>query len=153
MIGENSSMPVTSRVSWKASDAALGYLVLRLTIGMNILMHGSMRLLTGDGKFAATMSQPYQGTLLPVWFAHGFGMVLPWIEATIGFLVFTGLLTRVALTAGGILMMVLTFGVGIRQNWETAGLQLSYALVFGLLLATVAFNRYSVDSWLRRGKS
>lgn len=146
-------MTTNSSVSIKACDAELGYLILRLTMGMNILMHGSMRLITGDDRFATGMAHTLQNSFLPQGFVHGFGIVLPWVEAAIGLLVLIGLFSRVALVAGGLLMTVLTFGVGTIQNWETAGLQLSYALVFGVLLAALAFNRYSLDGWRRRGKT
>jgi thiosulfate dehydrogenase [quinone] large subunit len=137
-----------TEVSFKSSDIALAYLLLRVTMGMNIMMHGLSRLLSGESKFVGSLIQMYQGSLLPLPLVSGFATVLPWIEAVIGFLVLTGLKTRAALTAGGALIIVLTFGVTVRQNFEAAGIQLSYALVFALLLACAAANRYSLDSWL-----
>jgi thiosulfate dehydrogenase [quinone] large subunit len=137
-----------SEVSFKGPDVTLAYLLLRVLIGMNIMMHGLARLLSGESKFVASLVQMYQGSLLPLPLVTGFATVLPWIEATIGFLILTGLKTRMALAAGGFLMIVLTFGVTVRQNWETAGSQLLYGLVFALLLASAAANRYSLDSWL-----
>ena len=142
-----------SEISFKSSDATLAYLLLRATMGMNIMMHGLSRLLSGESKFLGSLMQTFQGSPLPQPLVLGFATALPWIEAAIGFLVLTGLKTRMALTAGGVLMIVLTFGVTLRQNFEAAGLQLPYALVFALLLAAAAANRYSLDTWLLHRKS
>jgi thiosulfate dehydrogenase (quinone) large subunit len=144
---------VNSEISFKSSDVTLAYLLLRATMGMNIMMHGLARLLSGEGKFVASLMKMFLGSPLPPPLVSGFATALPWIEAAIGLLVLTGLKTRFALTAGGVLMIVLTFGVTTLQNWETAGQQLSYALVFALLLASAAANRYSLDSWLLRRKA
>ena len=143
----------TSEFSFKSSDAALGYLVLRCTLGMNIMMHGSARLLSGESKFVSGLLQTYQGSPLPHPLLLGFATALPWFEALVGLLVLIGFRTRIALAAGGFLMTVLTFGVGVRQNWEAAGIQLSYALVFAILLACIGANRYSLDTLLHRKAS
>jgi len=149
-ISETSSQSAASQVSFRASDLTLAYLLLRLTMGMNFLMHGSARLLSGEDKFVAGMMHTFLASPLPPQLVRSFGTALPWFEAAIGFLVLIGLFTRVALTAGALVITMLTFGVGVVQNWETAGLQLPYALVFAVLVATVAANRYSLDTLLRR---
>jgi thiosulfate dehydrogenase (quinone) large subunit len=51
---------------------------------------------------------------------------------------------------GGLLIFVLTFGTTLRQNWESAGLQLTYALVFSALLAFRECNALSVDGLLEK---
>lgn len=147
---ETSSQSSASRVSFRACDLQLAYLLLRLTMGMNFLMHGSARLLSGEDKFVAGMMHTFQASPLPPQLVWSFGTALPWFEAAIGFLVLIGLFTRVALTAGALVITILTFGVGMVQNWETAGLQLPYALVFAVLVATISANRYSLDTVLRR---
>ena len=45
-------------------------------------------------------------------------------------------------------MLVLTFGPAMRQDWPTVGVQLTYSLIYSLLLAGIRFNSYSVDSRL-----
>ena len=142
----------TSETSRRGFDGALAHLLLRLTLGTNILMHGGMRILTGENKFVTGLVQTYQGSLLPQSLVWGFATVLPWIEAAIGIMIVTGFRLRIALAAGAVWMTVLTFGVGVRQNWESAGLQLPYAIAFALLLASVSVDRYSLDGWLRRNK-
>jgi thiosulfate dehydrogenase [quinone] large subunit len=55
-----------------------------------------------------------------------------------------GLFTRAALTAAFLLMMVLMFGITLKQDWTTAGGQLLY----GLILAVLLFARAEYDlSW------
>jgi hypothetical protein len=56
---------------------------------------------------------------------------------------------------GLLLIASLTFGAALRQDWDSAGLQLIYALVYAILLASREYNLLSVDGWLaalqRRG--
>jgi thiosulfate dehydrogenase (quinone) large subunit len=61
-----------------------------------------------------------------------------------------GLFSRLALSAGALEILVLTFGSTLRQDWESAGLQLIYALVYAALLAFLGANRYSVDGLRHR---
>jgi thiosulfate dehydrogenase [quinone] large subunit len=74
---------------------------------------------------------------------------LPWLEAILGLLVLIGLRTRVALIAGSILLIVLTFGSTLRQDWQSAGLQLIYASIYAALLAFLNNNKCSLDALLR----
>ena len=54
-------------------------------------------------------------------------------------------MTRYALASGALLILALTFGTTLRQDWETAGLQLTYALVFCALLAFRHWDALSID--------
>jgi thiosulfate dehydrogenase [quinone] large subunit len=137
----------------RTQDLALAYLLLRITIGLNIFMHGVSRLLSGPASFAGVLVPMFQKTPLPGWSVYGFGLVLPWIEATLGLLILLGLRTRFALTAASLLIIVLTFGSTLRQDWEIAGLQLIYASIYAALLAFRDRNLYSVDGWLGRAAS
>lgn len=67
-------------------------------------------------------------------------MVLPGIEALLGLLLLIGLRTRATLVAASLLIIVLPFGAGLVQDWPAAGLQLTYALVFSVLLFFQQFN-------------
>lgn len=138
-----------SGISLKASDAALGYLMLRLTLGVNLLMHGLSRLFEGESKFVVPTVQMFQGSFLPHPLVVAFLTVLPWFEAIIGLLILIGLRTRLVLTLAALLIAALTFGVTSLQNWTAAGEQLIYAIAFALLIAFAAVDRYSVDARLR----
>lgn len=130
-----------------------GYLVLRACLGVNIGMHGLVRLSIGSGIFAGATARQFHGTLLPHWSVLAFGYTLPWVEAIVGVLVLFGLWIRVALIAGGTTIAILTFGITLVQQWEIAGTQLIYAAVIGFLLMFLNLNRYSIDELMARRKA
>jgi thiosulfate dehydrogenase (quinone) large subunit len=130
-------------------DGALAYLFLWATLGLNILFHGVSRILTGPAAFAANLVEQFHATPLPLGVVSAFGHALPWIEAVIGLLVLLGLTTRHALCAGALLIFALTFGSTLHQDWNVAGLQLIYAVVYAVLLAFRSENAYSIDSLWR----
>lgn len=134
----------------EASDVSLAYLFLRATLGINILIHGITRILSRPGQFASMLAQAFHATPLPQPIVLGFAYSLPWIESAIGILVLAGLFTRFALSAGALLILVLTFGTTLHQDWETAGLQLIYAAVYAGLLASRSANHYSADTLFHR---
>lgn len=135
------------------TDWALGYGLLRATLGVNICLHGVTRIGAGTGKFAQSLVAMFHATVLPPLLMRMFGDALPWLEATVGMLVLVGLWTRYALTGGALLILLLTFGTELRQDWETAALQLTYALVFGLLLGLRERNRLSLDQLLSQPRT
>jgi thiosulfate dehydrogenase [quinone] large subunit len=55
----------------------LAYLLLRLTLGVNILMHGLSRILAGLTPFAAGMMKQFASTPLPPSLVHAFAYALP----------------------------------------------------------------------------
>lgn len=132
-------------------DQQLAYTLLRIVVGLNLLMHGVSRMLIGPGVFASKLVSQFAHAPLPVWSIWSFGMVLPAIEALLGLLLLIGLRTRATLVAGSLLIMVLTFGSALTQDWPAAGLQLTYALVYSVLLLLLQYNGWSVDAWMARG--
>jgi thiosulfate dehydrogenase [quinone] large subunit len=125
-------------------ERRLAYVLLRLMLGLDFLGHGGVRLMHGDGVFAAGMVKMMADTPLPGGLVHVFGLVLPFVELTVGLLLVLGVMTREALILGSVVMLSLMFGTVLRQDWNTAGLQLNYSVVFSLLL----FLRASYDtSW------
>ncbi|MFZ0393101.1 MAG: MauE/DoxX family redox-associated membrane protein [Terracidiphilus sp.] len=89
---------------------ALDFLLQRLTLELNTNMHGVSRNAAGPATFADLIVPIFRNTPLPAWIVHVFGIVLPWTEAILGFLLLLGFCTRFALVAGSLLIMVLTFG-------------------------------------------
>lgn len=128
----------------------LSYALLRIALGLNICLHGVVRWTVGLRNFAESLLPMFQKTALPVWSVYAFGYVLPIVEAVIGACVLFGFRTRRALISGSVLMVVLTFGSTLRQDWPTVGIQLAYSLVYSLLLAGIRFNSYSIDRQLSR---
>ena len=141
-----------SEDTWKQIDAPLAYLFLRATLGINILIHGIARILGGTGQFASGIISEFHSTPLPHGLVAAFAYSLPWIEAILGTLVLVGLFTRLALSGGALLILVLTFGTTLQQDWNTAGLQLIYAAIYAALLAYLSANRYSLDALFHREK-
>jgi thiosulfate dehydrogenase [quinone] large subunit len=127
------------------SDRRLAYALLRAIIGVNLAIHGVSRLLAGPHAFAASLVGLFHATPLPPWSVMFFGLVLPWVEATLGLLLLLGLATRFALIAASLTILALTFGSTLRQDWESAGLQLIYAAIYAALLAFRRDNAYSLD--------
>lgn len=125
----------------------LGYLMLRLTLGINILMHGASRIASGLPHFVAGMMKEFASSPLPPPLVHAFAYTLPWSELFIGAAILFGLWTRGALVLGALEIVVLTFGVGLMQNWSVASTQMIYAIVYAVLLGFEAYNRWSVDGW------
>lgn len=136
---------------WPAgSDLSLAYALLRITMGTNITLHGISRILAGPASFVSSLVKQFESTLLPHFAVQGFAYALPWLETTIGLLLLFGALTRVALMAGALLIVLLTFGSALHQDWDIAGLQLIYALVYFVLISFSQYNSLSIDGLLSR---
>jgi thiosulfate dehydrogenase [quinone] large subunit len=131
------------------SDASWGHTVLRLFVGVNIGTHGLVRIGHVD-RFASELARQFSGTWLPAPLVQAFGWVVPPAELLIGLLLVVGLALRPALIAGGLLMVALTFGICLRQQWEIAGAQLLYALAYAWLLRHAADARLALDGLVRR---
>jgi thiosulfate dehydrogenase [quinone] large subunit len=132
------------------SDEKIAYAMLRGVTGVNLLMHGVSRLLAGASGFANHLTEQFAHSPLSPSLIHLFGNVLPMVEGTIGLLLLIGLKTRWALIAASLLMMVLTFGSALVQDWSAAGTQLVYALIFSLLLFMRRFNSWSIDGCMNK---
>ena len=127
-------------------DERLAYALLRATAGVNLLMHGVSRALAGTGEFAAKLVTQFEHTLLPAWSVWVFGLTLPLLEGLLGLLLLLGLRTRAALIAASLLILVLTFGSALLQDWSAASTQLTYAAVYAALLFLRRHNGWSIDS-------
>lgn len=121
------------------------YVLLRVTLGLNICLHGAVRWLKGLHSFAELLVPLFAKTPLPPWIVFDFGYVLPVLEAVVGAAVLFGLQTRRALLAGSILMLVLMFGSSLREDWPTVGIQLTYSVVYCVLIAGVSFDALGID--------
>ena len=138
--------------SGRSSDAAIAYGILRLSFGVNIMLHGVSRLLAGQAGFLAYLNHYFEkAPLMPKAFLPVFGTVLPVVEAAVGLLLLLGLFTRFALIAGALVMTVLVFGTNLAQDWNVAGLQLIYCFVYYYLLVhRRERNALSLDGWFGR---
>jgi thiosulfate dehydrogenase [quinone] large subunit len=134
---------------WR-SDASIAYAILRLTLGVNIGLRGLVRIAHGQAAFAQGIVKQMEPTILPASLVYTFAASLIWVETGVGILLILGLQTRFALIVGGLMMTALTFGTMQIENFQNAWLQLTYALVFFVVLACRSWNLISLDGWLRR---
>ncbi len=141
------SRPTTSpnETADTQSDRRVAYALLRVIVGVNLAVHGISRLLAGPHAFAASLVGLFHATPLPAWSVMSFGLMLPWLEAALGLLILLGLATRFALVAASLTILALTFGSTLRQDWQSAGLQLIYAAIYAALLTFRTENVYSLD--------
>src|ERR1700760_237096 len=135
-------------------DQKLAYFLLRLIAGMDFFGHGFARIFTGTHLrgFAHGMAGEMAKSPLPASLVLATGYVVPCVELVIGVLLLAGVATRYALIAAMLLMVVLMFGITMKQEWNVAEQQLFY----GLVLAVLLYGRERLDlSWpaLLRGRS
>jgi thiosulfate dehydrogenase [quinone] large subunit len=138
---------ITARADndWR-SDASVAYAILRLTLGVNIGLRGVVRIAHGTTAFAQGIVKQMEATVLPPSAVYAFAWSLVWVEAAVGLLLILGLQTRLALIVGGLMMTALTFGTMQIENFQNAWLQLTYALVFFVVLALRSWNLISLDA-------
>jgi thiosulfate dehydrogenase [quinone] large subunit len=130
-------------------DRQLAYAVFRLTLGINILVHGAGRIFgPGAEAFASTTAAEFSKTPLPAGMVHAFLFVLPFAELVLGVLTTLGLWTRWALVLGGLMIVALVFGTAMRSDWNTVGVQMIYAITYYSLLVNRANDRFSLDALL-----
>lgn len=112
----------------------LAQLVIRIGLGINMLMHGLVRLprLT---TFVTKAEAGFAGTILPTLLTRAFLYTLPFVELATGILILLGgQFTRWGYFIGGLLMGALLFGTTLKEDWPGAGLQLTYVIAFYLAL-------------------
>ena len=126
------------------SDFSVAHALARIGLGINIALHGLTRI-PRFGEFQTYLRKEFATAPLPSFLveASAYGIVAA--ESIIGLLLLLGFCLRPALVAGSVLMWTLLFGVCLVQNWNAAGSQMIYLAFFTLLLATVRFDRFSVD--------
>lgn len=129
------------------SDAVIAYGVLRVTLGINIALHGVSRIMAGQAAFLAYLNHYFEKTpLMPKGVLPFFAIFIMWAETIFGTLVLFGAFTRVALIGGSLVLAMLAFGTNLAQDWGIAGLQLTYALVYYFLLKhREQLNKLSID--------
>ena len=131
-----------SRAAQRPRNMQRGYALFRMSLGMDIFMHGFARILTGVGLFVAQTEKPFVHTIIPMPVVHSFLKVLPFFEFAIGGLLILGLFTMEASITGAAIMIILIFGMGSRQEWANVGNEMVYAAWYFVL---IAFNE---NNWL-----
>jgi uncharacterized membrane protein YphA (DoxX/SURF4 family) len=133
------------------TDRWMAYGIFRLALGINIFIHGMVRIFgPGPAEFASKTAGTFASTPLPSWAVHGFLLALPFVESALGIFLILGLFTRWALAAGGLVMICLIFGTGVRSDWQIVGIQMIYSIAYFLLLFYRRYNALSLDSFAAR---
>jgi thiosulfate dehydrogenase [quinone] large subunit len=134
----------------RLNNRQLAYVLLRIALGVNFAGHGLIRIHNGVEAFAQTTTEHLAKSPLPHGLSYGFSYTIPFVEAILGLTLILGVFTRVSLACGAVFMMLLTVGVTANQQWDIAGQQLVYSVVFFLLLYLIEHNDLSLDNYLRR---
>lgn len=120
------------------------YIITRAALGINILLHGAVRL-PGRKKFAEVLKIEFLGTVLPKPLVELFASALPFIEFVIGFLLLAGFFTQLSIIAGSVIMLMLLTGKSLKQDWATVTFQMIYILFYAALEAALQYNKFSLD--------
>ena len=140
-----------AETDWR-SDESIAYAILRLTLGVNVGLRGIVRIAHGPAAFAQGIVKQMEATVLPPSAVYAFASTLVWVETAVGLLLIVGLQTRLALILGGLMMTALTFGTMQTENFQNAWLQLTYALVFFVVLVCRSWNFISLDALIASPK-
>ena len=128
------------------SNQILAYTMFRLFIGLNIFMHGAVRLGPNYQKFIAWTQGVFAETWLPEWLVTLEARLIPGVEIIIGVLLILGFKTRLAVILAFGLLATLVFGMNIVQDWEIVSRHVIYVIAFYLLMHNMEFNQYSIDA-------
>ena len=129
----------------KEKTIELAYLLLRLTMGINMFTHGIARILNIEG-FNSWMIAQFSTTILPEFMVSFTSYIIPFAELVIGILLIIGLFTRKVLLFGALLIVLLVFGSGLQENWNVMSSQMIYAIFFFILSYLIELNRFSIDN-------
>ena len=127
------------------TNETLAYFILRITLGINILTHGLVRI-SHYQVFVDNLVSQFQSYVIPSQVLNLFGHLLPPLETAIGLLLLLGLWTRTAAVSGGLLMAILIFGSSLKQDWNIVGIQMIYALSYFFVILYMKYNRFSFDN-------
>lgn len=115
----------------------LAQLVMRIGLGINMLMHGLVRI-PKLGGFVHKTAAGFAGTILPDVLTRVFLYGLPFVELASGVLILLGSpLSKWGYFVGGLTIGALLFGTTLKEDWTTAGSQVVYLIAFYLALRGV----------------
>jgi thiosulfate dehydrogenase [quinone] large subunit len=75
----------------------------------------------------------------------GFAYAIPFIEVILGLAILFGIGLPIVLPLTSAYMIVLMFGTIVRGAYPVVAEQLTYSLVFAILIALRSFDRLSID--------
>lgn len=132
------------------TNQALAYFFLRITMGINMLIHGFVKLGSAYLPFVEKSRNEFAATLLPDNIVMLFAYAIPWVELIIGIALIIGLYTRLSVISTQILMIVLITGQGLLMQWNVVGIQLIYTALFTWLLYKGKHNEIALDRFWKK---
>lgn len=118
-------------------NSQLANWVMRIGLGINMLMHGLVRIpkLT---TFVTKMAAGFAQTPLPPVLTKSFLYALPFVEFAVGILILLGgQFSRWGYFSGGLAIGALLFGTTLKEDWNGAGTQMIYVVAFYLALRSL----------------
>lgn len=111
----------------------LAYFLAKITLGINFFIHGLVRLPKLE-NFAGGVVKGFESSMLPEILVMPIAYVIPFIEMILGTMILLGILSRKALTAAAIFMIILIAGSAFKEDWGAVGTQMLYALYIFFLI-------------------
>ncbi|WP_461114720.1 DoxX family protein [Spirosoma jeollabukense] len=112
----------------------LAQLIIRLGLGINMLMHGLVRI-PKLGEFVTKTGAGFANTILPAILTKSFLYTLPFVELASGILILLGgQLGKWGYFVGGLTISALLFGTTLKEDWAGASTQMIYVIAFYLAL-------------------
>jgi len=125
-------------------DRQMGFAILRVLLGINMLGRSLVRI-PEINSFATGMAENFADTFLPEPFVFIYAFVIVLTELVIGVLLIFGWKTRWALVSMGILLITLTFGQVLQQNFGTLANILVYVFAVSFLLFNTRYDYFGID--------
>lgn len=131
----------------------LNYLLLRSVMGINMTIHGAIRLFGDYEVFITKMQKMFSPTIIPDFLLTVGAHLISPTELIFGLFLLVGFKTKLSILILNLNMMMLISGVCLLQKWELAGLQMAYVLFLFFIGLYVEYNKFSIDNLITKGKN
>lgn len=128
----------------------LAYLILRLALGINLFIHGFVRLGSNWSGFQTWITQLFANSMIPSFLVTIAGNLIPPSELILGFLLIIGFRTHLISFLAGFLFLSLMIGMSLLQRWEVVSMHMNYLIFDAILIAFANYNTFSVDKFLTK---
>ena len=128
------------------TNMQLGYLLMRLMLGVNLFLHGFIRTMTEYAVWMENTLPTFEGTILPMFLVQAFLYLIPPVEILLGAALLLGFFTRTALIGSAILFLSLEIGHGVRHNFGDMHVLMHFSVYLWALLVFRKFNWLALDN-------
>ena len=125
------------------SNHQLAFLLARITLGINLFLHGFVRIPKLE-MFAIGLTQGFEGTMLPLALVAVVAYAIPFIEVVLGIFILLGIYSKKVLAAAAIFIMLLITGCAFKEDWSAIGTQMLYALFIFFLLKNLEYEVWTL---------